>query len=269
MKNFVNNIISAALEVIMWITLIACVIGGAYIGKSIRDDYLSVGLVIGAFAGMFINICVWHSLSLIVEIRNYVKKIAEKDGLRENREEQECVRENSEAQELLLGSFTDTRDGKTYKTVTIGKQTWMAENLNYEAAGSKCYYNDPANGQKYGRLYDWETAKTACPSGWHLPSDKEWKELVNFVGGDKIAGKKLKASSGWNEDGNGTNVLGFSALPGGDGSFSNIGYSGNWWTSTEYSVGDAYYWRMTSGCADVNSSYYNKSYLYSVRCLRD
>jgi hypothetical protein len=95
------------------------------------------------------------------------------------------------------GSFTDTRDGKVYKTVKIGNQIWMAENLNYEAEGSKCYDNNPANGQKYGRLYDWETAKKACPPGWHLPSDAEWQELVDFAGGKEIAGKKLKAVSWW------------------------------------------------------------------------
>jgi len=104
-------------------------------------------------------------------------------------------------------TLTDKRDGKKYKTVIIGERTWMAENLNYEANGSKCYDNKPENCDKYGRLYDWNTAKEACPSGWHLPSDEEWK-IDRYVGG-KEAEKKLKSKSGWDEDGNGTDDFGF------------------------------------------------------------
>ena len=136
-------------------------------------------------------------------------------------------------------SLHDKRDGKTYKTVKIGTQIWMAENLNYDAENSKCYENKPENCEKYGRLYDWETAMKACPYGWHLSSDKEWQVLVNFAGGKEVAGKKLKAKSGWNsykgKSGNGTDGLGFSALPGGNGysgyygdRFINVGVSGFW-----------------------------------------
>jgi hypothetical protein len=105
--------------------------------------------------------------------------------------------------------------GKTYKTVVIGTQNWMAENLNYNVSGSHCYDNLESNCNKYGRLYDWATAKTVCPAGWHLPSGTEWATLINYVGGSNIAGKKLKATSGWNNGGNGQNTYGFSALPGG------------------------------------------------------
>jgi len=119
-------------------------------------------------------------------------------------------------------TFTDPRDGKQYKIVTIGDQTWMAENLNYNASGGKCGGNDnndkklynenTINCDKYGRLYNWETSRKVCPYGWHLPSRGEWKALMNFAGGEKIAGKKLKAKSGWNytddgKSGNGTEVL--------------------------------------------------------------
>jgi uncharacterized protein (TIGR02145 family) len=110
----------------------------------------------------------------------------------------------------------DNRDGKEYKTVKIGEQVWMAENLNYDAEGSVCYENNPANCAKYGRLYNWETAMKICPKGWHLPNFKEWDKLYRFADGNKgtespynskTAGKYLKANGGWNEDGNGTECL--------------------------------------------------------------
>ncbi len=116
-------------------------------------------------------------------------------------------------------TYTDPRDGQTYRTVKIGDQVWMAENLNYEAKGSRCYGNDPANAKKYGRLYNRKTAMKVCPPGWHLPSDKEWDVLIEFVGGKEVAGKNLKSKSGWNNyegiNGNGKDTYGFSALPGG------------------------------------------------------
>ena len=139
------------------------------------------------------------------------------------------------------GSFTDSRDNKKYGTIKIGDQTWMSENLNYEAGG-KCYDNDPANCTKYGRLYDWKTALSVCPKGWHLPSNDEWQTLIDFTGGDKVVGKKFKARNGWEnyqgKSGNGTDIYGFSGLPGGfgtsGGNFSTVGNSGNWWAATEY-----------------------------------
>ena len=175
------------------------------------------------------------------------------------------------------GTFTDTRDKKSYKTVKIGTQTWMAENLNYDTKGSKCYDNKPANCEKYGRLYNWATAKSACPKGWHLPSDEEWQGLVDFVGGDRLAGTYLKAKSGWNDNGgvsgNGTDNYGFSALPGGFGNsggyFGIVGESGSWWSATEGNASLAYGRDMGYGYAAAVSGDNDKSNLYSVRCLKD
>jgi len=138
------------------------------------------------------------------------------------------------------GTFTDQRDGKTYKTVKIGKQTWMAENLNFEtSSGSWVYKNDPSNEIIYGRLYDWETAKKVCPTGWHLPSEKEWNELITFLGGKSIAGSKLKeeGTDHWKNPNKGaTNETGFSGLPGGyrnqNKGFHSIGSYGQWWSAT-------------------------------------
>jgi uncharacterized protein (TIGR02145 family) len=176
--------------------------------------------------------------------------------------------------------ITDVRDGKTYETVVIGTQTWMAKNLNYDAGtdGSRCYRDDPANCDTYGRLYDWDAAMTACPDGWHLPSNAEWNMLEDFVASDvgfvaiDAGGTKLKAKSGWNSGGNGEDTYGFSALPGGaissGGGFA-VGYYGNWWSATESSASNAYYRYMGNGSTHVGSDSSNKASLYSLRCVQD
>jgi len=170
-------------------------------------------------------------------------------------------------------SFTDSRDGKTYKKVTIGTQTWMAENLNYEAKGSKCYENNPDNCANYGRLYDWKTAKKSCPKGWHLPSRDEYEVLYNTVGGDAVSGKKLRARIGWNNYDKDTDDYGFSALPGGlflNGNFHNVGNRSQWWSATGTNIGKAYSRRIDDDdIAPKWSDDYDKSSLMSVRCIQD
>ena len=167
------------------------------------------------------------------------------------------------------GTFTDDRDGKSYKTVGIGGRIWMAENLNYEAEGSVCYNNSDSNCYTYGRLYNWETAMKSCPSGWHLPSKDEWQALVNFAGGDKVAGKELKAKSGWKENGNGTDGFGFSGRFFSDGSFGNVGSSGSWWSSSEVNSDDAYSRYMTYDYEVAHWNDDSKAHLSSVRCVQD
>jgi uncharacterized protein (TIGR02145 family) len=191
------------------------------------------------------------------------------------------------------GTFTDTRDGKTYKTVKIGTQTWMAENLNYNASSSKCYDDKPANCTKYGRLYRLITARNGdvCPKCWRLPSDEAWDKLYRFVDGTSgtesrykspTAGRLLKAKDGWNDikgksgnegrTGNGEDKFGFSALPGGygrsDGFFLDVGYYGYWLSGSMYSSGSAsnYYMNYIS-----DSTYYDRfddGDLRSVRCVQ-
>jgi len=169
-----------------------------------------------------------------------------------------------------VGSTADK--SATEKTVKIGNQIWMSENLNDASKGGKCYENKPENCKKYGRLYTWKEATKACPKGWHLPSNEEWQTLVDFAGGNEIAGKKLKAKIGW-EEGNGTDEYGFSALPGGfctpDGSFLIVGGLGFWWSATELSTVSAYGWDMYYVNSGVNENYNGKSYLLSVRCVKD
>ena len=170
-----------------------------------------------------------------------------------------------------IGTFKDSRDGKTYKTVKVGGKTWMAENLNFAADGSKCYKNSAGNCEKYGRLYNWATALKACPAGFHLPSDDEWTALENAVGGKDIAGTKLKSAAGWNEDSNGTNDFGWSALPGGlGGSGGDFGFAGNygfWWSATEYDANYAWYRNMFYYSGYVYGYYDGKTGLFSVRCV--
>ena len=144
---------------------------------------------------------------------------------------------------VSMASMTDERDGQTYKTVKIGDQTWMAENLNYEIAGSFCYGDDTSNCTKYGRLYYWSSALNACPNGWHLPSQMEWNSLMNEVGGSSSAGKFLKSKNGWLDNGNGLDGYSFSALPAGEvhnGSYSSKEQCAFFWSSTENSNDLAY-----------------------------
>ena len=169
-----------------------------------------------------------------------------------------------------MGSFKDNRDGKTYQSVKIGKQTWMAENLNYQTASSKCYGNDNSNCEKYGRLYDWNTAMTVCPAGWHLPSRGQWSLLVDDVG-ESWAGK-LKSTSGWIENKNGTDDYGFSAFPSGwrtsNGSFVETGINAFWWTSTDMTGGGAKAFRRGIVTrTHPSEDYSSKIESFSVRCV--
>jgi uncharacterized protein (TIGR02145 family) len=179
------------------------------------------------------------------------------------------------------GTFTDTRDGQTYKTVTIGTQTWMAENMNYKTDRywsygdatdfniSWCYNNDTSYCDKYGRLYDWETALTVCPAGWKLPDTADWRTLITTVGGKEIAGKLLKSKSGWNENSNGTDNYGFSALPSGyrayiDDNFNDVGKVGCWWTATEKDRRDYLHGGWVEGHFDYDKVYCRVIHDYNV-----
>ena len=203
---------------------------------------------------------------------------------------------------VSYGELTDARDGQVYKTVQIGEQIWMAENLNYAynegTAQSYCYNNSADSCAKYGRLYLWSAAMDSaavfgdgggcgdglfceagsatfevqgvCPAGWHLPRKAEFETLFAAVGGKMVAVKALKSTSGWMEDGNGTDVYGFSALPAGyynDGNFFNVGSNATFWSATEGSSNYAYAWYLSAGSAYLNGL--NKGNGSAVRCLRN
>ncbi|HKL71706.1 MAG TPA: fibrobacter succinogenes major paralogous domain-containing protein, partial [Marinilabiliaceae bacterium] len=196
-----------------------------------------------------------------------------------------------------FGSFTDSRDGIEYQTITIGNQEWMAENLKYlpsvvgpaTVSETTAYYyvygydgtdvtaaKATANYTTYGVLYNWPAAMNACPTGWHLPSDAEWTELTDYLGGSGVAGGKLKeiGTTHWNTPNtDATNETGFTALPGGYrrdvGYFSIIGYLGFWWSATEFSTYSAWTRFMYYDLSSVIRSNDFKELGFSVRCLRD
>jgi len=170
---------------------------------------------------------------------------------------------------------------KVYESVQIGRQVWMSKNLNEYVEGSRCYGDVSANCDKYGRLYNWYTAQTICPVGWHLPSNAEWTVLVNYVGGEATAGTQLKATSGWSGGGDGIDQYDFSALPGGFGDefggFGNAGYGvpgdyGFWWSATEVDAYHAWCRIMSYYEDEVKSLGYDglgRGSLLSVRCVLD
>jgi uncharacterized protein (TIGR02145 family) len=199
----------------------------------------------------------------------------------------------------VLGEMTDARDSQTYQTVTLGEQTWLAQNLNYEADGSYCYDEDPANCEVYGRLYNLELSKTVCPAGWHLGTDEEWATLIKFldpkadskpgtsvVEESKWAGGMLKAT-GNIRDGNGlwnypnkgaTNSSLFSAIPAGvcysDGSCDVMGRHAIYWTSSEQNGGKAIFRVLDYGLVSIYRAEegqwdMERGTSLTVRCIKD
>ena len=182
--------------------------------------------------------------------------------------------------------------GQTYKTVTVGSQTWMAQNLNHSgSAGTtgKCYENNASNCARYGRLYTWaeimggSTSSTSvpsgvkgiCPDGWHVPSDAEWSVLLAVAGGQAHAANALKSSSGWESGTAGSDYYGFGALPAGNrsaGLFYDLGLTGGWWSASANSDAKVWVVKMnSSGSGYVEHSAYAVSgtVSLSLRCLQD
>ena len=177
------------------------------------------------------------------------------------------------------GTLTDSRDGQNYRTVKIGNQVWMAENLNFKTDSSWCYDDNPENCKKYGRLYEWKTAMKACPAGWHLPSMDEFRILVETVGGEKIAGEKLKSKSGWNDGGNGSDAFGFSALPAGvwfdggitgdDAGFSEETVGTGFWGSTKNADNELCEMNLVDKESAPDFNYRGRGFGNSIRCIKD
>ena len=187
-------------------------------------------------------------------------------------------------------------DGNFYKIVKIGTQVWTAENLNVShyrngdiipqvkypdewsklTTGAWCYYNnDSENSKTYGKLYNWYAVndpRGLAPEGWHIPTNAEWKQLEDYLGGEKIAGGKLKATTLWESPNKGaTNESGFTAIPGGyrffDGYFNNVGNYGYFWSSSEFFSDFAWFRYLYYNRKVVNRKFLFKSIGMSVRCL--
>ncbi|MFA6129016.1 MAG: FISUMP domain-containing protein [Bacteroidales bacterium] len=181
----------------------------------------------------------------------------------------------------------DPRDEKYYQTVKLGSQIWMAENLNYSASSSYSYNSSNDNASIYGRLYDWNTSLTACPNGWHLPADLEWRQLETFLGMDGST-TLLEWYRGLNEGGmlkdtgtayweypntGASNLTGFTARPGGyrtpDGVFGGINTMAGFWTTTGNSSGKAIYRGLHKDKSQVGRDWYDKGYSFSIRCVKN
>ena len=181
---------------------------------------------------------------------------------------------------LFCARFADSTE-QLYKMMKFGDQTWMTENLNYETENSYCYDNNDENCTQFGRLYTWAAANEVCPEGWHLPSQTEWETLIIAADGNiseytdyNLAGLALKSAEGWDNAGNDTLAIGFSALPAGIKDYESNVFNGidsytYFWTSTGKDTYSAYYVKLSSSNNQVLIDYADKSYGYSIRCLKN
>lgn len=166
----------------------------------------------------------------------------------------------------------DSRDNQEYRTVKIGSQIWMAENLSFAAEESWCYTRFGYDCRTYGRFYNWDVAKNVCPAGWHLPTAAEFEQLFADVGGRDSAGVKLKSAEGWSHYGNGSDEYGFNATPSGfrdyRGRFDRQTMYAYLWSATEENK-KAIGVHMMAGRKDASVYPYGKDFGLSVRCVKD
>ncbi len=160
----------------------------------------------------------------------------------------------------------DLRDGNEYGAVTIGNQTWMAENLNFDKDSTRCYEDIEVNCNIYGRLYTGNAAQNACPDGWHLASREEWETLIDYLGGENVAGKLLLPGGVF-----GGNEIGFNALPGGRyfSGYKDLGDAAYFVTSTPGGYPDSYAYVKISITGDISFAGASDLIHHNCRCVKD
>lgn len=178
-----------------------------------------------------------------------------------------CLDNLEKCEDDVFGVMKDSRDGQLYMTVSIGSQVWMRENLNYKSD----YKNGTDSSLYYGRFYTWDEAESICPDGWHLPSENEFKTLINFVGGAEAANIKLRSSSDWNDNETGTDDFGFSLLPA--GRYDNFVVNRGKLAELYFTTGSTYtYGAMSVATYSLYAYLYHSDALrgiFSVRCIKD
>lgn len=261
----------SGIAIIAFAVLIILGVIGLAISWMVEHKVVSIVLVVlalGIGAGVISNCNSTSSSSSSTQ--NTAKPLTAASLIQQLNQQPENVQKNNN---VAKGQMTDSRDGRSYKTIVIGNQTWMAENLNFSRRSSRCFNDNFDYCSKYGRLYTWNDAMTSCPDGWHLPSAKEFTILFTEVGGQNTAGQMLKSSIGWNGNGGGADTFGFSALPGGywnsTGFYDNNGSEANFWTSSEDDRSIAYYLLLSSSNGGASLRYDTKEYGFSVRCVKD
>lgn len=205
------------------------------------------------------------------EIKDKEEKIRE-EGEKQRRLAEEKIKKRKE--ELEKGIFIDDRDNQTYKIVKIGSKIWMADNLKLNTKdGSRCYKDDISNCEKYGKLYNWNTAKEVCPEGWHLPKYDEWIELFDHYGGLGEAKGAFLDPAEWKSTKKGSNASGFNALPGGriyENSDYGIKGAGFFWSNKRIYGDEQPCFLIYYGKKKIQIEYRPKDSFYaSVRCIRD
>ena len=169
--------------------------------------------------------------------------------------------------------FKDSRDKQKYRVVKIENRLWFADNLNYKKEGSFCYKEDESQCQAYGRLYTWDAAVSACPEGFHLPTEDDFQSLWHAAGADFNAAYLLKAAYGWSGETNGNDTLKFSAMPAGnrfdDETYGNVSKFAFFWSSeASTEKQNARVWYMTSKSMAYSFMSKAKIFAFSVRCVQ-
>lgn len=253
---------------------------GIFVALSMRNEFKIIYIIVSIILGIFGSVSFFgraEMLKLFIDIANNIASISGNT----------LSTQNESVPTELDSTFSDSyewmeenldvdkfRNGDPIPEAKTNKE-WKIAGKNGQPAW--CYYdNDPANGKKYGKLYNWYAVadtRGLAPKGWNIPNDEKWKQFTVFLGGKNIAGRKMKSISGWYENGNGTNESGFNGQPGGsrgyDGFFSKISKEVNFWCTQEYNNINAYCQTLNYDNDNLQKSSFFKGDGFYVRCIKD